>query len=152
MKSRHDRDGALVEPKFSSNAGDTRSEAQQAFYGSAPQGDDDLGAQYFKLTMKILAAHLSLCGARFPILRRAAFDDIADVDLFAREPHGGNHLIEQLACRPDERQALGVFVCSWPFPHEAQPAAARPPCEHRVCAARVELTSFARSDQLLELT
>jgi hypothetical protein len=45
-----------------------------------------------------------------PIFRRPALNDIADINLFALEAHGFNHLREQFSRAADKWKALNVFV------------------------------------------
>jgi hypothetical protein len=49
------------------------------------------------------------------VLRRAALDDVADVNVFALQAHGFNHLGEEFSGPADKREALGVFIGTGTF-------------------------------------
>src|SRR5580704_15439002 len=55
-----------------------------------------------------------------PSTVRPARDDIADVDVFALQPHGLHHAVQQLARAAHEGQALFVLVGARPLAHEYQ--------------------------------
>src|SRR5207245_690556 len=44
------------------------------------------------------------------IFRRAALDDVTDVNVFALQAHGFDHLREELSGAPDKGKALGIFI------------------------------------------
>src|ERR1039457_4677051 len=76
--------------------------------GGASQGADGLGPNGHQLAVQELPANLHFVRFRCPVPRRAALDDVADVDILARHLDafltGGvlDHLGEQLACAPDK--------------------------------------------------
>ena len=51
-------------------------------------------------------------------LRRAAFYDVADINLRTVQFYRREHLVQQLSRRADKRDALQVFVPPRPFPNE----------------------------------
>jgi hypothetical protein len=65
-------------------------------------------------------------GCGVPVLRRAAFHHVADVDILAQQRNAFffrgafDHLREQLARTADERDALRIFVRARTFAHEDQ--------------------------------
>src|SRR5215813_3669981 len=54
------------------------------------------------------------------VLRRAAFHNVADINVFALQAHGFNHLRQELSRASDKWKALLVFVCTRAFPDENQ--------------------------------
>ncbi len=93
----------------------------------APSAQMAFGCKTEDLPEQELPAGLHLVRLRRPVLRRAALDDVADVDVLAadRDPFLGgcsvDHLGEQLARATDERQALRVFVRARALANEHQP-------------------------------
>ena len=61
---------------------------------------------------------LASSGSGDAVLRRAALDDVGDVDLGALQPHGGDHVVEKLAGAADKGQSLGIFIRSRTFADE----------------------------------
>ena len=57
---------------------------------------------------------------RRTISRRAAFDHVRDINLFALHADKLNHLVEELAGAADERQPLFVFIRAGAFADEQQ--------------------------------
>ena len=55
-------------------------------------------------------AGFHLCGFRIPVIRRTAFEDIGDVDLFPIEIDRLENLGQQLSGRTYERQPLGILI------------------------------------------
>src|SRR5262249_14955956 len=51
----------------------------------------------------------------------ATFENVANVDVVAFFPTGGDNIVEQLAGPPHERLTLGIFVGTWRFPQEENP-------------------------------
>ena len=54
------------------------------------------------------------------IARRAALHDVRDVDIFAADAHGFDHVVEQLSGATDEGFALRVFVSAGAFADKHQ--------------------------------
>jgi hypothetical protein len=52
---------------------------------------------------------------RETVLRRAAFDDVADVNIFALQAHGFDHLREKFTGAADEGEALKIFIMAGAF-------------------------------------
>ncbi len=61
-------------------------------------------------------SHSSRSGARF--LRRAALHHVADVNVFAANAHGRDHVVEQLSGAAHKGLALRVFVRARTLAHE----------------------------------
>ena len=95
-------------------------DAEQVLGGGRAQGHDDLGADDANLAQQERRAGIALVALGRAVARRTALHDVGDVNLFALQAHGGDHVVEQLSGAPDERQALRVFVCARPFADEHQ--------------------------------
>jgi hypothetical protein len=52
------------------------------------------------------------------IFGRAAFHDVADVDVLAAKRHCFDHLREKFSCAADEGLALDIFIVAWAFADE----------------------------------
>src|ERR1700687_4299461 len=74
------------------------------------QGHDDLGAHHENLPHQERTAGIALVTLRSPILRRTALHHIADVNVFATNAHGSDHVVEQLSGAADERLSLRIFI------------------------------------------
>src|SRR5580658_3677571 len=82
-------------------------------------------ANYFRPDHVNLAEKKRRAGRDFilfrkAIFRRAAFHHVADVNIFAAQAHGFDHLREQFSCTADERLAFDIFVVAGTFAHEDQ--------------------------------
>src|SRR5260370_12667043 len=99
---------------------------EQSLDGRRAERANRLGANRLQLAKKKLAAHLHLIGRRRAILRRAALDDVADVNVFSKErdalPFGGpfDHLRQELSGPADERRPLLVLVGPRAFAYKHQ--------------------------------
>ena len=92
--------------------------AEQIGGGGGSESDDDLRADNVDLAEEKLRAGVGFFGLGDAVLRRAALDDVGDVDIGALETHGDDHVVEELAGATDEGQALRVFVSSRTFADE----------------------------------
>src|SRR4030067_1002059 len=75
----------------------------------SPQGTDDVGLNGLDLLHQKRRTTPDLIGLWVPILRRAAFDDIGDVDLLSLEMNGLNDLGQKLPRLSDKRSSLNIF-------------------------------------------
>ena len=82
---------------------------------------DEVAACMPYLRAQVRHARRNLVHLRRAVLRRAAFDDVGDIDFLARKADGGDHFIQQLTCAADERTARQVFVATGAFTDEHQP-------------------------------
>ena len=85
---------------------------QQRLRGAAAEGADHFGADRGELAHQERRAGGDFVLFGQAIFGRAAFHDVADVDIFAAQAHGFDHLREQFAGAADERLALHVFVAA----------------------------------------
>lgn len=86
--------------------------------GVASQRDDDLRLYESDLQLEPRHALFLLLIGRIPIVRRAIFDDIADVDFFALEAEGCEEFIEELSRGSDKRPSKFIFLLSRRFSDE----------------------------------
>ena len=91
-------------------------------------------------------AGVALFGLGGAVAGGAAFDDVGDVDLFALETHGGDHVVEQLAGFADEGNALRVFVGAGAFTDEHKARVWGAVGEDELVAAGVEGAAGAVAD------
>jgi len=77
------------------------------------------------------------------IFRRAALHYVADVDVFALQAHGFNHLVQQFSRAADEGQTLGVLVAARPFSHENELGVGISVAEDELVAATMQFAAGA---------
>ncbi len=83
-------------------------------------------------------------GVRLP--RRTAFDHVGDIDFFAFEAHGRDHVVEQLAGATYKRQSLRIFIRAWAFTYKHQSCVGIAVGEDDLVAALVECAAGAVAD------
>jgi hypothetical protein len=93
------------------------------------------------LAQQVFPAVGALVFRRKPVSRRAAFEDVANVDFFTLEARRGNDLIEQLAGFADEGLALLVFVGARRFADEQNAGLGIADAEDRLRACRGQLAA-----------
>lgn len=115
--------------------------------------------------MQVGAASLHLVGHGVAVAGRAALDDVGDVQAWrlavgarARELHGCEHLVEQLARCADKGLALHVFLFTRAFAHHQPVQGALgmglglgAHAKHRVRALQTQAAGTAFIDAGLEL-
>ena len=119
--------------------------------GGTAEGDDDLGTDDVDLFEEEGAAGAGFDGLGGAIGGRAALYDVGDVDLFALEAHGGNHIVKELAGLADEGEAGGVFVGTGAFADEHEAGVGVAVAEDDVAAAGVgERAASAVADEVAD--
>ena len=88
--------------------------------GGASQADDHFGSDGVDLAQQEWRAVADFVFFRSAIFRRAALHDVADVDVFALQAHGFDHLREKFSGAADERKTLHVFIVAGAFADENQ--------------------------------
>ena len=83
-------------------------------------------------------------GVRF--CGRTALDDVGDIDLFALEAHGLDHVVEQLAAAADEGHARCVFIRARAFADEHEAGVGVAVAEDELVAAFGEGAAGAVAD------
>jgi hypothetical protein len=110
--------GAVVGVELASEDRDALRGLQQGLGGEGPQGADDLGSDGVQLLAEEGEAGLDLIGLRVAVLRRAAFYDVGDVDLFSREVYGLDDTGKELPCLADKGPPLQVLFPARGFSHK----------------------------------
>ncbi len=127
-------------------AGEGLSLAEQVGGGGRAKGDDDFGADYVDLLEEERRAGVGFVRLGGAVAGRAALDHIGDVDLFALQSHGGDHVVEELAGLADEGDALGVFIGAWAFADEHEAGVGGAVAEDDLVAAGMEGAARAVAD------
>ena len=94
--------------------------ARRFFAATAPERDNHLWLDHCNLAHEKWRAGVALIAFGRAIAGRAAFHDVRDVDLFAAQSHGLDHVVEQLSGAPDERLSLRIFIRARAFADEHQ--------------------------------
>ena len=102
------------------------------------------------LPLQPFAAAFLLHVLRVTVVRRAALDDVGDVDLRSVEIDHFEHIIEQLAGRPDKRQPLQVFLFAGAFADEHDARILGAVTEYEVMPRLTETAAPALRALLLE--
>src|SRR5262249_22501488 len=109
VEGRHERD-ALVGVEAAAQARDGGVAAQEALGGELAEADDHARPDGGELLLEERLAGGDLVRLGVAVARRAALDDVGDVDVLARKAHRLDHLREQLAGGADERLAGAVLL------------------------------------------
>ena len=96
-------------------------------------------------------ARRHLVGQRVAVLRRAALDDVKNVDVVASQADGLDDAGEKLAGRADERLALGVLIMSRRLADEYQVSRRVAGAEHHLPTTLVQAAGLAVPDGCREL-
>jgi len=104
-----------------SEAAERRLGSEQIGCRGRSEGDDDFGLDDLNLLKEKRLAGVGFDWLRHTVLGWAAFHYIRDIDLFALEAHGGDHVVEQLAASADEGQTLCVFIRARTLTDEHEP-------------------------------
>ena len=120
--------------------------AQQISRSGRAQRDDDLGPHHIDLPEEERRAGIGLFRLGGAIAGRTALDHVGDVDLFALQAHGRDHVVEQLPGAAHERQSLRVFVGAGAFADEHQARVGRAVGKHDLVAALVQGAARAVAD------
>ena len=89
---------------------DTGRLAGEELRREVPERRDDARLDQLDLPPEMALTGLDLVGQWIAVSRRAAFENVDDIDVVARKPDVGEQLVEELACRTHERDALLVLV------------------------------------------
>src|SRR5439155_6230224 len=83
---------------------------QEHFCGDRAETHNDFGRDDIDLAQKKWRASGDFVFFGRAIFRWTAFHDVANVDVFALQAHGFDHLREKFPSTADKRKALGIFV------------------------------------------
>ena len=93
---------------------------QHVLRGGAAQQHNHLRPDQPGLHPQVDPASLRLLRRRHPVVRRAAFHNVADIHPVPRQLNGLQHFRQQLSCRPDKGKAFLVFCLSGSLSDEHQ--------------------------------
>src|SRR5579864_7656472 len=97
-----------------------RVDGQKVFGRGSAEGHNYLGADGSDLPHQEGNAGFALVALRGSIPGRAALHHVGDVNIFAAQTHGRDHVVEQLPGAAHEGQALFVLVGARTFAHKHQ--------------------------------
>ena len=126
--------------------------AGQELRREVPERRDDTRLDQLDLPPEMALAGFDLVRQWIPVPRRAAFEDVDDVDVVTRKPDVGEQLVEQLASRAHERDALFVLVKAGSLAHEHEIGVRIARAEHNLSAASCECALGAAGNDLAEGT
>lgn len=112
--------GAIVLMESPPESGDGRRGFKQRLGRKRAEGADEVRLDSRKLALQEGQAGLDLIGFWVPVARRAALDDIADVNLVAAQFDGFDNACEQLPGGSDKRPSLPVFLKARAFADKDQ--------------------------------
>ena len=110
---------ALLKP-FAVFLGDAEIGLDQAHGRNAAEANDHLGLQQAHLLAQIPDAGIFLGGQGIAVLRRAAFENVGNIYIFARNIHSGKEFIQQLPRAANKRGARKILLLSGGFAHEQE--------------------------------
>jgi len=91
---------------------------KQRFGRDRAQGHEDFRPDGRNLAHQEWGAGFALVSLRSSVAGRAALDDVCDVDIFATQAHGLDHIVEKLPSAAYEGFALGIFIRARGFADE----------------------------------
>src|SRR5262245_61859546 len=95
--------------EFTAKPRDRRGASQERLSGKFPETADDLRANRRNLTLQERTASKNFVRLGIAVVRRPAFQDIADIDILTFDACGFDDLRQQLAGSSDKRQTLLVL-------------------------------------------
>jgi hypothetical protein len=111
---------ALISVKASSQSRDWRLGSQKCLGGKGAQGTYKSGGYGSQLTPEERDTCVDLIGFWVSISRRAALNDVANVDIFSGQVNGPKDPGEELAGLTHKRVPLNVLLVARPLAHEDQ--------------------------------
>ena len=97
--------------------------------------DDDLRADELHLLSEVPDTRIRFLGEGVTVVRRAAFEDICNINVLAGDPDRGEIFVEELACSTDKRDTGRIlsFPGSLTYEHEIRVFASA--TEHEIRAS-----------------
>ena len=138
----HQLSSAKFEP-LSTKLRDATIGFQQGLRCDGPEADDYFGRDGINLAQQKRRARSDFVFLGGTIFRRAAFHDVADVDVFPLQAHCFDHLGEKFSGAADKREALHVFVVSGAFADENEVSFGITVAENNFVARGVEFATRA---------
>ena len=119
MKGRKHRP-LLVLDRFTPNLGNSLNVGKQSTGRYVSEGDDQFWRYQFQLILQDLQTGSNLHRFRVAVSRRAAFDNIGDIDILPVNADAVNHLRQQFSGTADKGFSLGILIRSGAFSNEHQ--------------------------------
>src|SRR5215210_1831584 len=126
MEGRHRLDAFSLVPR-AAVLGDPEVLIYDRLCGGAAEAEDDIRPDGLYLALKVRVAGPDLRGLRLAVLEAAALldggaalHDVRQVDLLPGQVHGGQDVVEELACPPDEGKSRGILVLAGSLADEHQ--------------------------------
>ena len=141
----NDADSVHIE-KFAAQLRNRRRSLEDGLRGKGAETADDFRFDGGELPSKKWITSGNFIRLGIAIVRRPAFENVADIDLFALQIDGFDDLGEKLAGAADERQALLVFVVAGSFTDEYQFGIGIAGAKNDVRARWSELAALAVAD------
>src|SRR5262245_17893210 len=140
---RCDNTHAIHIEKLPAQLGNRRGNLKHRLSSKCAEAADNLRPNRCELAPEEWIARGDFIRLGIAIIRRPAFQDIADVDVFAFEVDGFDDPGQQLACASDKRKTLLVFVETGGFADEDEFGLGIAGAEDDVGATRSELAALA---------
>ena len=123
---------------------------KQGLRGGSAKCNDEFRPHYLQLPVKDRSAGGDFAGVGCAVIRGAALDDVADVDVLAAGTHGFDHLAQQFAGAADKGPAGAVFLRPRSLTYEDQSGFGGALTEDNGIAARTERADVAALKPLLQ--
>src|SRR4029077_1140673 len=120
-----------------------RADGQQIFCGRRAQSNHRLRPDRGNMPHEKRRASFALVALGLAVARRTAFHDVRDINIFAPQAHGFDHVVEQLAGAADERLSLGVSIRARALANEHQLGARIAHAKHDLLPALVKFAASA---------
>ena len=146
-----DGDAAIVMQR-AAQTGEGNVHAQQRIRGDLAQRHDQLGLYQVNLAFEIRKTLRDLICCRRAIFRRAAFDNVGDINILAAFQFDRHqHAVQQLARLPHEWFTLRILIRPGPFADEEPVGLLVAHAKHRLRASGAQLAGGAVVHLLFEL-
>lgn len=142
MVGRHDGDaGDFV--KLTTQFCNPHLGSQQRLHRNIAKADDDFRLNRLDLAQQERMTRLYFIRFGITIIRRAALDDVGDVDVGTFKPHRLDHASQQLPGATDKRFPLKILIPTGPFADKHQSRLRIAHAEYDMAAAATKLTALA---------
>src|ERR1017187_8454546 len=126
-------------------------DSQHGAGGGRSQAANQPWLDGFNLPIEERGAGVNFICLRRAIPRRAALDDVADVNVFTLRAHHLNHFVQQLASPPHKGESLLVFVSARSLPDEYEFRVRIPVSERNCLTGGSKLAAAAITKILADL-
>ena len=94
--------------------------------------DDDLRADELHLLSEVPDTRIRFLGEGVTVVRRAAFEDICDINVLAGDPDRGEIFVEELTCSTDKRYTGRILSLTGSLTYEHELCVFASATEHEV--------------------